>query len=147
LLLNIHDHNRGLIRDAIEDLEINANSDNHTLKFHEVTKFRKKYPFAFYPLFRMQTQVQQNTLTEQWWNMHKVNQAEIREIERQKEIAKQERLKRESEQEEAGATVEVLKKRMGIRYYLMPWARAAEEKRLVRIAAIEKEMEEKNKRG
>jgi hypothetical protein len=38
-------------------------------------------------------------------------------------------------------TLEMVKARMGITYYLMPWMIKSEMKKLAKIAAIEKELE------
>lgn len=139
LLLTIHTGDRGLIREAVEHLEECASS-NPTYNFLELVEFRQMFPYAFHPLFRLQTQMMMNTLGINWWETHKINKYAVKAelaAKQRADMAHQEEQKRK---EESLASDEVLKKRMGIRYYLMPWMRAVEERKLLRIAAIEDEL-------
>ena len=51
------------------------------------------------------------------------------------------KIEQQDENEKELAAIKMLKRRMGIKYYLMPWRIPIERARLARIAAIEEEME------
>ncbi len=132
---------RGLIREALQYLDDLNATDAHTANFEVLVSFKKKYPFAFNPLFQLQARMIQATLGEFWWEGHKAGRHDLKAEQRRQELAKLEKDRRDTENEKAAATEEVLRKRMGMRYYLMPWQRAAEHRKLTKIFAIEAELE------
>lgn len=88
----------------------------------------------------------QYTLGERRWENHKVQRNDAKEESRRKELAKLEKDRKDSEKEKESATEEVVKKRMGVKYWLMPWQRAAEHRKLAKIAVIESELEQQGGR-
>jgi hypothetical protein len=93
---------------------------------------------VFYPLYMLQVNIIQNTLGETWWNEHK---AFIKEQQsRKNEIALQARKQQDEDMEQENEIVseEMILKRMGyIQYYVMPWLREVEKKRIIRIFELE----------
>ena len=113
-----------------------------TFNFKEINELELKYPNMFYPLYRLQVHIIENTFGEQWWEPHKANLADQKHMIRAKELA----ALRLREKEEAAANEvvsdEMIQKRMGIfKYYLMPWLREKEKQRILKIAAIESELD------
>lgn len=82
----------------------------------------------------------ENTLGQYWWDNHKVMMKEEKEKARLREIHKMEQRKRNEDADDEAATLRVIKTRLGIRYYLMPWLIGKEKRKLAKIAAIEKEL-------
>ncbi len=140
MLMAIHS-NHGLIREALDYVSEECGGEDHTFTHEELLIFKSKFPYALYPLFQLHTHMIQHTLGERWWENYKLHHQDKKDEKRAKELAKLEKDRRESEKEKEMATEEVLKKRMGIKYYLMPWQRVAEQRKLARIAAIEADME------
>ncbi len=66
---------------------------------------------------------------------------------KQHEKEKAEKDKRESQKENEAVTEEIIKKRMGIKYYLMPWQRVNEHRKLTRILAIEADLDKQSRKG
>lgn len=96
----------------------------------------RKYPNTFYPLFEIQVQMQRKTLGEAWWSNKKTLLKEA--VEEKEAAEKNKRAAAELAAQKAndGANESLVRKRMGIKYYLMPWARAQERIKAQKIAAI-----------
>lgn len=101
----------------------------------------RKYPNIFYPIYKLQIQMIENTLGQYWWDNHKAAMHEAIEEEKQRQLEEMERRRKADDMTDEVATLRVIKKRMGIRYYLMPWLIAGEKKKLARIAALESELD------
>ncbi|RYH20180.1 hypothetical protein EON65_24280 [archaeon] len=114
------------------------------LNFKEMCALQSKYPNVFYPIYQMQTAVMQNTLGLYWWETHKVKMAEERQAKKLEELA-QLKKKQKAAAKAENVNEDMVKKRMGVRYYLMPWKRVQERNRIAKIAAIESELEKKTK--
>jgi hypothetical protein len=83
----------------------------------------------------------ENTLGQYWWDNQKAAMHEAIEEEKQRQLEEMERRRKADDMTDEVATLKVIKKRMGIRYYLMPWLIAGEKKKLARIAALECELD------
>ncbi len=119
-----------------------SDHDDGTFIYAEIVKLSEKFPLAFYPLYQLQIQVIRNTLGEYWWESHKANVHDLIEEEKQKEMALLKKKQQDANEALAAMNEEIVKKRMGILYFLMPWARKKERLKIARIAAIEGELEE-----
>ncbi len=146
MLLTIHP-NKGTIREALAYLQDLSVGDEQTINFERLLDFKHKYPYSFYPLFQLQTHKKQYTLGEYWWDTHNANRYELQMEIKQHEKEKAEKDKRESQKENEAVTEEIIKKRMGIKYYLMPWQRVNEHRKLTRILAIEADLDKQSRKG
>jgi hypothetical protein len=97
---------------------------------------------VFDPLYQLQVSIINNTLGEVWWESHKANLSDIKEKRKVEELKAL--LEKEKAEERANEVVsdEMILNRMGyLRYYLMPWQREFEKERILKIAALEQELE------
>ncbi len=85
----------------------------------------------------------ENTLGQFWWENHKAAMAEARDAARLRELEDAEQRRRNEDADDEAATLRVVKTRLGIRYYLMPWLIATEKRKLAKIATIENELNKK----
>lgn len=115
--------------------------DDGSYTFPEIAALRTTYPNIFYPVYQLQQQIIAHSLGEDWWTEHKA--ILLDELNRKKEIEAKMLQKQKKEKERALETVsdDMIRKKMGIRYYIMPWTIERERKRLVKIAAIEQDLE------
>lgn len=111
------------------------------LNFKEVTALQRSYPNVFYPLYSLQTHVMKNTLTVYWWENHKANLNDEKEKKKEEELAVLNKKKKAAAKASANVNESMVKKRMGVYYYLMPWRRNQERARIAKIAAIESELD------
>ncbi len=112
--------------------------------FRQVCAVADKYPLVFFPLFELQVQMVKNTLGEYWWESHKAFVRDLRDQQRQKELDRLAKEKKDAEKALETANDEIVRKRMGyVKFYLMPWLRAGERRKIAKIAAIESELEDK----
>eukprot|EP01039_Chlorochromonas_danica_P005278 gene5278-5813_t len=111
------------------------------LNFKEVTALQRSYPNVFYPLYSLQTHVMKNTLTVYWWENHKANLNDEKEKKKEEELAVLNKKKKAAAKASANVNESMVKKRMGLYYYLMPWRRNQERVRIAKIAAIESELD------
>jgi hypothetical protein len=89
----------------------------------------------------MQIHMVENTLGQYWWDNHKAAMVDQREEERVRLLEEAERKRKNEATSDEAATLKVVKSRLGIRYYLMPWLVQSELKKIARIAAIEKDLD------
>lgn len=130
----------GNVQEAMDHLH--KLDEDGTYNFRELSELRTKYPHVFYPLYELQISMISHTLGEAWWENQKAKVAEEREIQRKREMALLKRKKKEKDKAMISVNDELVKKRMGIKFYLMPWMRNTERKRIAKIAAIENDLEE-----
>jgi hypothetical protein len=78
-------------------------------------------------------------------NSHKANVKDILTAEREKEEAILRKKQMDAKLALQAMNEEVVKKRMGVLYYVAPWMRAYERKKVCRIAAIESELDQEFK--
>lgn len=135
--------NVGAMREAFDYLERIDESGNGVYNFQQVIVLKNKFPGIFYPLYNLQTQIRSSTFGETWWVNQRANFYEARDEQARKEKEIREKQDRDAARAEEMLTEAMLKRRMGIKYYLMPWGRDTERKRLARIAAIENDLDTK----
>lgn len=129
------------MKEAIDFLENQDNADSSVYNFRQVELVAEKFPSLFYPVYKLQIHIIENTLGQYWWETHKAKMRDLQEAQRQRELAAMEKKKKAEEVDDEASTIELLKKRMGIKYYLMPWMIPVERKKLNRILAIEKDLD------
>lgn len=132
----------GSIYEAVNYLDMMDDDGDGSFTFKQVLMLKDKYPNVFFPLYDLQMRIMSATFGEYWWTNHKLRMHEEAEAKRKREEAERSRLAKQAENEKELQTEMMLKRRMGIKYYLMPWKIAAERARLLRIAAIEDEMDQ-----
>jgi chaperonin cofactor prefoldin len=116
--------------------------DDGTFNFQEVFDIGEKYPYIFYPLYQLQTHIITKTLGEYWWETHKANVHDQINEDRAKEIAMIQKKQKDAQQAMETMNEDIVKKRMGITYYLLPFLRKKERAKIAKIAAIEGELEQ-----
>lgn len=125
-------------------LEDHDNGDGQ-FSFEEIVQMHKKYPMIFYPSYNLQVAIQRQTLGEDWWEWKKRNLLETKEERNLAEVNKlrKEQDDAEKEKEKAALAVndDVVKKRLGIAYYLCPFLRKRAREKLAKIAAITEELD------
>ena len=90
----------------------------------------------FYPIFRIQIEVINNTLGEDWW-VNKRFQLKESIIDKNKLYAQiQDKKNKEKLKHERMQTDALVKKKMGIYFCLLPWKREEERFKLSQIAAL-----------
>lgn len=112
------------------------------VSFPQLYSTQRKFPMVFDPLYQLQVSIINNTLGEVWWESHKANLSDIKEKRKVEELKAL--LEKEKAEERANEVVsdEMILNRMGyLRYYLMPWQREFEKERILKIAALEQELE------
>lgn len=111
--------------------------------FQEFFEMHVKYPQLLYPVFRLQQVVIQRTLGETWWEWKRVHLIEEKLETKEKNAAriKQEQIK--NEKEALKANDYMVKKRMGISWYLFPWLRDSVRARINKMVAISNEIDQK----
>lgn len=112
--------------------------------FKEIERMQLRYPNVFYPLYKLQTEIIQHTLGELWWETHKAYLVETKDKRKALEMAELAKKKKEEAKEKEIVSDEMIQKRMGFfKYHLMPWLRATEKNRILKIAAIEHEIDDR----
>ncbi len=135
-----HEVNSNL-KEALSFLDSMDDGDG-TFNFREIMTLHSKYPNTFFPIFRLQIQIIEESLGSFWWEAHKANLVETKEKRKEQEIADIKRKQKEHATEMETVNDDVVLKRMGIvKYYFMPWLRAQERARIAKIAAIENELD------
>ena len=109
--------------------------------FHQIESMQKHYPIVLYPLYRLQVHIITNTLGETWWEQHKAGLVDARNRDLERQHADLVRKEKAAAKDKELVNDDMLKQRMGIKYYLMPWTRAKEKARIMKIAAIEAELD------
>jgi hypothetical protein len=122
-------------------LEQHTDAESTIYTFKEVESLTTLYPTLFYPVYKLQIHMMKYSLGTYWWETHKAQMLDQKE-EHIKQIKAAEKLKlRATEVSKEADMLNTIKLRLGIRYYLMPWLIAIEKKKLLRIAAIEQELD------
>lgn len=124
-------------------LENQESEDTTIFNFRQIELISEKFPSLFYPVYKLQIHIIENTLGTYWWETHKAKMRDAKEAQKQRELEALEKKKKDEEEDDEAATMELLKKRMGIKYYIMPWLIPVELNKLNRILAIEKDLESK----
>lgn len=125
--------------DALEYLS--SVDEDGIFVFHELESLRTLYPNIFYPMYQLQQHIISNTLGESWWTLHKAALFDQKLAKEAKDTKAAERLLKEKRAALETVNDEILRRKMGLRYYLFPWAIAKERARLTKIAAIEADLE------
>ena len=124
-----------LYLDAIDD-------GDGAFNFAQIESMQLKYPMVFYPLYKLQVHIIANSLGETWWEYHKANLVEARDEIRRKELAELARKEKAAAKDKEIVSDDMILQRMGyFRYYCMPWLRAKEKARILKIAAIENDLD------
>lgn len=135
-----HEVNSNL-KEALAFLDSMDDGDG-TFNFREIMNLHSKYPNTFFPIFRLQIQIIEESLGASWWESHKANLIESKEKRKEQEIVDIKRKQKEHAAEMETVNDDVVYERMGFaKYYFMPWLRAQERARIAKIAAIESELD------
>lgn len=82
-----------------------------------------------------------NTLGDRWWEAHKADLADARRaallVEEQRLRSAHKALAKQSEV----VSTDMIKHRLGWKYYVMPWLRAREKTKILRIVAMEDDLD------
>lgn len=109
--------------------------------FAQIESMQLHYPIVLYPLYRLQVHIITNTLGELWWETHKAGLIDARTRDLEKQHADLVRREKAAAKDKELVNDDMLRQRMGVKYYLMPWRRGTEKARILKIAAIEAELD------
>lgn len=110
--------------------------------FEEFKVMYQKCPQVFYPAFHFQQQIMRKTFGITWWEWKKQNIKETADDRKSAEIALMRKKQNEDEEAENKEMDELLKKRMGMKYYLQPWTRAEYRARIKKAILMSTEIDE-----
>ena len=109
--------------------------------FKDLNEMQKSYPQVFFPAYRLVILLMQKSLGEEWWEGKKREYVEKRDEARRLEDMKRDAAAKDVEREEAKQFEEMVKKKMGINYYLMFWERGKARSKVRKIQQINKQLE------
>ena len=112
------------------------------VNFKDMLMIHAAYPFVFYPAFRIQSSVTSTSMGEVWWEVKKAEVAEKLEQQRRLEEMKKNQRKADLAKEQERLNEEMVKRKMGWKYYVFFWQRDKARKQIAKIAAINKQLEE-----
>jgi len=112
------------------------------VNFKDVLAVQNKYPSVFYPAFRIQSMVVATSLGETWWENKKIDVCEKIALQKKMEEMKKNRQKADLQREQERLNEEMVKKKMGWKYFVLFWQRDKARKQIAKIAAINKNLEE-----
>jgi len=127
------------IEQGLNYLEDNDDGDGR-FEFYQIRDMHFRFQILFYPAFRLITQMRRTTLGESWWESKNFERQDDRDT--KKLIAAREAAAKSKKDAEAAemANDDLVKRRMGIKYYLMPWERRKVRFQIARIAAIDADL-------
>jgi hypothetical protein len=120
----------------LEDID-----EDGSFTFKEVVQLRDVFPHIFYPLYQFQVHVVAHSFGELWWETHKYLMIENRRLKQERALAQLQILEKKQKQMLSLVPEEVVRSKMGILYYIMPWKIPHQRNRLMKIAAMEQELE------
>mmetsp|Transcript_16735 Transcript_16735/g.15093 ORF Transcript_16735/g.15093 Transcript_16735/m.15093 type:complete len:282 (+) Transcript_16735:17-862(+) len=110
--------------------------------FNEFFEMHVKGPQIFYPVYKLQQQVMRRSLGELWWDWKKRDLLENIEERKLHEINLLRQQQLQQENQAIHAHDHLVKARMGIAWYLLPWMRKFVRSKVAKIAAINNELDE-----
>lgn len=129
------------LQEALGYLEDHDENQTEIYTINLIRRIVKKYPNVFYPIYKLQINMIESTFGHYWWDNHKAQMHEKKEEEKLQHLAEMRRRQQNEEVTDEVATMKIIKKRLGIRFYLMPWLIETEKRKMAKIAAIEKELD------
>lgn len=122
---------------------LNTVDDNGTFTYRELEQLHVRYPFLFSPVYQLWQHMRSRTLGEQWWSVHKIQRANAKQHQHERDDQLTQRLQVNREHQDALDSIRtaVVRQKMGVRTHRSPWAVPTTRKRLMRIAAVEAELE------
>lgn len=111
------------------------------ITFKDLNFMQKSYPSVFFPAYRLTTRIMQTSLGEEWWEVKKRELIEIRDEKKRIEQMKKEAAVKDVEKEEARQMEELVKKKMGVMYYLKFWERDKARAKIKKIEQLNKQLE------
>ena len=128
------------IEQGLKYMEDNDDGDGR-FEYHQIVDMHTKFPVLFFPAFRLIVQMRRNSLGEGWWVEKglqrfesKASDAALDEKQKRDQITK-------SKKAMEMANEELVKRRMGIGYWLFFWNRGKVRMQVNRIAAINADLE------
>lgn len=117
-------------------------SGDGRVNFRDMVALHTSYPSVFYPAFRIQATVVDYSMGELWWDNKKDEIAEERDRKRKLEEMKKNKAKADLKKEQERLNEEMVKMKMGWKYYVFFWQRDKARKQIAKIAAINKQLEQ-----
>jgi hypothetical protein len=128
------------IEQGLTYLEDNDDGDGR-FEFYQIKDMHFRFQILFYPAFRILVQMRRCTLGEDWWEKKNFQREDYR-VERKRRAERD--AANEARKNAAAAEManeDLVKRRMGISYYLMFWGRQKVRLQISRIAAISSELD------
>jgi Ca2+-binding EF-hand superfamily protein len=113
------------------------------ITYKDLLIMQKSYPSSFTPMYRLLNRIMSTCFKggETYWEEKKLVLVEEREQKRRIEEMKKKAAQASIEAEEKRQFEEMVQKKMGIMYWLMPWTREAARSKVKKIQAINKQLE------
>jgi len=117
-------------------------SGDGRVKYRDLQKVERRYPSVFYPAQRLCMHVQKFSLGEGWWTLKKIEIKEAADAKKRMEALKKNKQRADMQAEQDKLNEEMLKKKMGMNYYLRFWERDKARAQIKKIEQINKNLEE-----
>ena len=128
------------IEEGLKYMEDNDDGDGR-FEYHQIIDMHTKYPVLFFPAFRLIVQMRRNSLGEGWWIEKGIQRYETKQASAANDERKRKNQAAKSKKALEMANEELVKRRMGIGYWLMFWNRGRVRMQINRIAAINADLE------
>jgi len=117
-------------------------SGDGRVKYRDLQEVERRYPSVFYPAQRLCMHVQKFSLGEGWWTLKKIEIKEAADAKKRMEALKKNKQRADMQAEQDKLNEEMLKKKMGMNYYLRFWERDKARAQIKKIEQINKNLEE-----
>ena len=120
----------------------NGREEASRFNFEEFKAMYQKCQQVFYPAFHFQQEIMRKTFGITWWEWKKQNIKETADDRMSAEIALMRKKQEEENDAENKEMDELLKKLMGMKYYLQPWTRDEYRARIKKAILMSTEIDE-----
>lgn len=134
------------IEQGLQYLEDNDDGDGQ-FEFYQIKDMHFRFQGLMYPAFRLIVQMRRASFGERWWETKGFHRFDARIYEKLQAERAALALSKKNAKDAEMANEDLVKRRMGITYYLTPWMRKNVRNQIARIAAINTELEKKETEG
>ena len=128
------------IEQGLKYMEDNDDGDGR-FEYYQIVDMHTKFPVLFFPAFRLIVQMRRNSLGEGWWIEKGLSRFENKNASDANNEKERKNKAAATKKAAEMANEELVKRRMGIGYWLMFWDRGRVRMQVNRIAAISADLE------
>lgn len=139
-VFSIHGDKNSNLEKAIDYLKSLDGGDGR-ISFKDLLLLHHSYPFVFSPAFKLQTNLNREFFGVGYWEAKKLEFAEKRAEAERMERLKKAAAARDIEKEQQRQFEEMVKKKMGWKYYVFFWRREGGRVKLRKMEALNKQLE------